>query len=85
MSIEALAMAGADYMECDINIEALERCGSEQPPPYLLADQQYLSIEVHRKGDDKKSVDNGEVVKAKMREWAKAVASKKNALQFEIF
>ncbi|CAK9144057.1 unnamed protein product [Ilex paraguariensis] len=67
MSIEALAMAGTDYMECGINLEAWECCGSEQPPPHLRADQRYLSIEAGRKGDDKLA-DNSEVVKAKMRE-----------------
>ncbi|KAA8546802.1 hypothetical protein F0562_003231 [Nyssa sinensis] len=51
MSIEALAMAGADYRESGIELEALERCGLEQPPPYLLAEQN-LKIEVEKKGAD---------------------------------
>ncbi|OUZ99359.1 hypothetical protein BVC80_715g67 [Macleaya cordata] len=38
ISIEALAMAGADYTECDIDCEEWERDEIETTPPYLLAD-----------------------------------------------
>ncbi|KAA8546801.1 hypothetical protein F0562_003230 [Nyssa sinensis] len=79
MSIEALAMAGVDYMECGIDVEAWEsRGGLDQPPPHLLA-------EVEKKGADKIMVVNSELVKAKLLEWAKAVASiMGNASQFEM-
>uniref|UniRef100_A0A7N2M109 Uncharacterized protein n=1 Tax=Quercus lobata TaxID=97700 RepID=A0A7N2M109_QUELO len=50
MSIEALAMAGADYVECGINLEALERSGWEQTPPHLLADEQSFNIGNEEKG-----------------------------------
>ncbi|KAK8672963.1 hypothetical protein V6N13_111319 [Hibiscus sabdariffa] len=36
-SIEALAMAGVDYMEWGMDIEEWE-CDDEVPPPHLLAD-----------------------------------------------
>jgi len=36
MSIEALAMAGVDYKECQINLEDME--DEEATPQYLLAD-----------------------------------------------
>ncbi|KAK7858272.1 hypothetical protein CFP56_013028 [Quercus suber] len=50
MSIEALAMAGADYVECGINLEALERSEREQTPPHLLADEQSFNIGNEKKG-----------------------------------
>nr|GLL18875.1 hypothetical protein PRUPE_1G517800 [Ipomoea trifida] len=34
VSIEALAMAGADYLECNVELE------SSLPPPHLLADDE---------------------------------------------
>ncbi|GMI67942.1 hypothetical protein HRI_000463500 [Hibiscus trionum] len=37
VSIEALAMAGVDYMEWGMDIEEWE-CDHELPPPHLLAD-----------------------------------------------
>ena len=52
MSIEALAMAGADYAECGIHIKDMERCAWEQPPPYLRADEQSSNF-----GNGKKDTD----------------------------
>ncbi|KAA8546805.1 hypothetical protein F0562_003271 [Nyssa sinensis] len=78
---EALAMAGADYRECGIELEAWERCGLEQPPPYLLAEQN-RHIEVQKKGADM-SVLHDKLLKEKIREWAKAVASGRTAPQLE--
>ncbi|KAJ7976124.1 hypothetical protein O6P43_005943 [Quillaja saponaria] len=78
MSIEALAMAGIDYRECGINLDEWE--SQEQPPPYLLDDQQDLSsteLDKKKKNNNKRLLANeDEWMKAKMREWAKAVASK---------
>ncbi|KAM0971219.1 hypothetical protein ACFX13_019440 [Malus domestica] len=46
MSIEALAMAGADYMECGINFEEWERNdGVQDPPSHLLADEQSFEVD----------------------------------------
>ncbi|KAI8030559.1 hypothetical protein LOK49_LG01G02301 [Camellia lanceoleosa] len=61
MSIEALAMAGVDYMECDIDLEAWERCGQEQPPSYLLAEKHSSNHQNVKKGttDDKLIIING--------------------------
>ncbi|GKV23428.1 hypothetical protein SLEP1_g33161 [Rubroshorea leprosula] len=73
MSIEALAMAGADYIECGIDVELWENGGKEeQPPVYLLADKISGSVEVERKG---RSDEKERMVKAKMLQWAKLVAS----------
>ncbi|KAG6768458.1 hypothetical protein POTOM_027375 [Populus tomentosa] len=38
-SIEALAMAGVDCVECGISFEERERRDVEKTPQYLLADQ----------------------------------------------
>lgn len=72
MSIEALAMAGMDYAESHIELEELECCGWEQPPPYLVAEQT-LGIDI---------VDNQEQMKERMRKWAKAVASMNETVIF---
>lgn len=40
ISIEALAMAGADYIECNIDFKEWERWQmTEPPPPHLYADE----------------------------------------------
>lgn len=65
MSIEAMAMAGMDYKECDINLEEWETHYQEQPPLYLLVERDEL-VNVAAKLI---------IMKAKIREWAKAVAS----------
>jgi len=39
MSIEALAMAGADYKKCHINHEEKEGRDEDHTPQYLLAEQ----------------------------------------------
>ncbi|GLT33739.1 hypothetical protein SLA2020_083030 [Shorea laevis] len=73
MSIEALAMAGADYRECGIDVELWESGGmEEQPPVYLLADKISGGVEIERKG---RSDEKEQMVKAKMLQWAKLVAS----------
>ncbi|KAL7255042.1 hypothetical protein ACSBR1_009245 [Camellia fascicularis] len=79
-------MAGVDYMECDIDLEAWERCGQEQPPSYLLAEKHSSNYQNVKKGItvDKLIIINGELVmRAKILEWAMAVASMKNASGFE--
>ncbi|KAJ0018347.1 hypothetical protein Pint_12245 [Pistacia integerrima] len=84
MSIEALAMAGVDYAECGIYVEAWEHGGLEQIPAYLLAEQRLST-----KNEQKRSevlVVNEQWLKEKMLEWAKAVASvnqTKTKLQFQ--
>jgi len=60
MSIEAMAMAGKDYKECCIT---LEECDPQQPPLYLVAEPNELVKVAAVK------------IKAKIRDWAKAVAS----------
>lgn len=87
MSIEALAMAGADYMECAIDLEVLE-CSRrlENSPPYLLAEQSSIirsdqfKLRHKRKctGDQHvlRPVVDRDQMKARIREWAKAVVSK---------
>lgn len=65
MSIEALAMAGADYVECGIDLDLLDSRDREDPPPYLLADDAF------EKGHDDSS--DGEM-KERLIAWAKYVA-----------
>ena len=74
MSIEAMAMAGMDYKECAISLEEWDQRGPEQapPPPYLQAEHNvFVDVDV-------------EWMKTKLREWAKAVASKKEQALFLI-
>ncbi|CAB4283799.1 unnamed protein product [Prunus armeniaca] len=61
-----------DYAESRIELEELEYCGWEQPPPYLVAEQT-LGIEI---------VANQEQMKERMRKWAKEVASMNETLIF---
>ena len=75
MSIEALAMAGADCMECGIDLEVWEAGGSTQPPPHLLEEKILSSTEVGRQSYNDKKKMNEERVKAKIRQWAKAVVA----------
>jgi len=63
MSIEAMAMAGMDYKECAISLEKWNPLCPQQPPLYLVAEHEEL-VNL-----------NTEMMKAKIREWAKAVAS----------
>ena len=79
MSIEALAMAGADYMECGIDLLGWETGGSTQAPPYLLVEK-IPGIEAGTNCNDDKQKANEERAKAKMREWAKAVAAMNRSL-----
>ena len=73
MSIEALAMAGADYMECGIDLQVWETAGSTHPPPHLLVEN-VPGTEAGTKCNDELKA-NEERAKAKMREWAKGVAA----------
>ena len=75
MSIEALAMAGVDYMKCDIDVEKWERCGEKQPPSHLLAEGNVPSNEIFMEKD--------KLIRARIQEWAKAVASMKTTTHFD--
>ena len=79
MSIEALAMAGADYMECGIDLLGWETGDSTQAPPYLLVEK-IPGTEAGTNCNDDKQKANEERAKAKMREWAKAVAAMNRSL-----
>ncbi|KAE7998062.1 hypothetical protein FH972_002640 [Carpinus fangiana] len=76
MSIEALAMAGVDYTESGLRLEEWpeKRSGLEQPPLHLLAEQNSCTG-VEKMGGDVILVANREWTKARMREWARAVAA----------
>ncbi|QCD98647.1 hypothetical protein DEO72_LG6g3369 [Vigna unguiculata] len=63
MSIEAMAMAGMDYKECGISLEKWNPLIPQQPPLYLVAVHEEL-VNLRAEG-----------MKAKIRTWAKAVAS----------
>jgi hypothetical protein len=75
MSIEALAMAGMDYRESGIKLEEREKSGLEQPPLHLVAEQNSCVEDEKMGGGDVIFEANGEWTKARMREWAKAVAA----------
>ncbi|KAL5818154.1 hypothetical protein ACOSQ3_022053 [Xanthoceras sorbifolium] len=47
MPIEALAMIGAEYTECAIQLKVWEDGGFEQTPPYLVAEQNANTIPQH--------------------------------------
>ena len=76
MSIEALAMAGADYEECSVNLEIWEGFETEEIPAYLLAEEDEQSP-----GIKKKSINDlackSEGFAAEILVMAKAVASNK--------
>ena len=80
MSIEALAMAGADYAECGIHIKDMERCAWEQPPPYLRADEQSSNFGNGKKGADILIVNmcSGQQKKQARRKGLKHVTKNKN-------
>ncbi|KAJ6737213.1 hypothetical protein OIU85_019292 [Salix viminalis] len=71
-SIEALAMAGVDCVECGISLEERERRDTEKTPPYLLADQGEGGVENHLE-KDKVAVKQW-LVKNKMEAWLKVAA-----------
>ncbi|KAL3591573.1 hypothetical protein D5086_010213 [Populus alba] len=70
-SIEALAMAGVDCVECGISLEERERRDTEKTPLYLLADQGEEGLKTHEK--DKLMVEQW-LVKNKMEAWPKVAA-----------
>ncbi|KAK9904494.1 hypothetical protein M0R45_000717 [Rubus argutus] len=49
MSIEALAMAGADYKKCRINLDEKEGRDKDHTPQYLLAEQNSNGSESNEK------------------------------------
>lgn len=71
MSIEALAIAGADYVECGIDLDLLDSKDREDPPPYLLADDAFK-----KSHDDFSEGEWNEDKEMKVRliAWAKYVA-----------
>ena len=75
MSIEALAMAGADYEECSINLEIWEGFETEEIPAYLLAEEDKESPEIMKSIND--LVCKSEEFAAEILVMAKAVASNK--------
>ncbi|KAK7379479.1 hypothetical protein VNO80_04940 [Phaseolus coccineus] len=57
-----MAMAGMDYEECAISLEKWNPFCPQQPPLYLVAEcEELVDLAAER-------------MKAKIREWAKAVA-----------
>ncbi|KAK2651800.1 hypothetical protein Ddye_011656 [Dipteronia dyeriana] len=52
MSIEALAMAGVDYVEWGLDVEEWEREDSELPPPHLLAEEEEEQQQHHCESRD---------------------------------
>ncbi|KAK7306025.1 hypothetical protein VNO77_43939 [Canavalia gladiata] len=80
MSVEALAMAGVDYMECyAINHGALLEQSFKQLKPKVESDRS-LSPEGDKSHSTSLNLDIGmEWLKKKMREWATAVASNNEA------
>ena len=74
MSIEALAMAGADYLQCSINLEMLEGLGTEETPAYLLAEEDLQTPVIKTSIDD--LVSKSEDFAARIVGMAKAVISR---------
>ncbi|PON47654.1 hypothetical protein TorRG33x02_133470 [Trema orientale] len=82
MSIEALAMAGLSYSECGIALKEWEPHSLEQPPEHLLLE----GTEIDKGPPVLKTVKvDGELLKAEIRKWAKAVVSiKESAAQSQV-
>ncbi|KAL3721743.1 hypothetical protein ACJRO7_034135 [Eucalyptus globulus] len=78
MSIEALAMAGADHAKCDIKWQDFD-LDAEPPPPHLLdEDNDILNSIVDARDDCRRrslGTDEDRRMKLKMVRWAKYVAS----------
>lgn len=72
MSIEALAMAGADYIKCGINLQELEREDLEKTPQHLLAEQRHRNKSEENERD-KMPLEKWQEMKEDMEAWAKAV------------
>ncbi|KAG9451499.1 hypothetical protein H6P81_011464 [Aristolochia fimbriata] len=51
MSIDALAMSGADYVQCGIDFDEHEEREAYEVPPYLLADEGIFVMDYHDEGD----------------------------------
>lgn len=62
-------MVGADYKEYGFDLQVQEQACLEQPPPYLLAEQNSF-IEAKKSIAD---IDK-ERLKTSLRKWAKAIA-----------
>ncbi|KAK3030992.1 hypothetical protein RJ639_035743 [Escallonia herrerae] len=72
MSIEALAMAGVNYLEYGVDNDAWMGCGHEQPPPQPVEEQK-LSTRVEKKSNAGLVLHEEEQMKAKLRKWVKRV------------
>lgn len=76
VSLEALAMAGADYVDCAIDFDSLD----EDYPPYLLAANEGRDGE-----DDKQMDDDKKETKELLVSWVKMVASSIRSLRRLMF
>ncbi|KAL9148014.1 hypothetical protein ABFS82_12G013600 [Erythranthe guttata] len=56
VSLEALAMSGANYLEVGFDINEWEQMESEVPP-HLLADEEEENVEEEKKKIERKKVD----------------------------
>ncbi|EEF29552.1 conserved hypothetical protein [Ricinus communis] len=88
-SIEALAMAGVDCVECGINLEETERRNMEHTPQYLLAEEEPGKKEGEigdkdNNNNNKLMAENWQV-KTKMEACVKAVASNVNTKGRKLF
>ncbi|KAK2655699.1 hypothetical protein Ddye_008751 [Dipteronia dyeriana] len=76
MSMEALAMAGVDYVEWGLHVEEWEREDSELPPPHLLAEEEEEEQQQHH---HRESCDIGGVTLdcnpriSKRRSWIRVI------------
>ncbi len=71
----------ADYVECGIDLEALERSEWEQTPPYLLADEQSFNIGNNKKGADILVGNMCRGQKKQLCTYGKALVSKNEKLK----
>lgn len=77
MSIEALAMAGADHVKCSIKLQDFNT-DAEPPPAHLLdEDDDALNSIADARENCRRSleIDEDQRMKLKMLGWAKYVAS----------
>lgn len=84
MSIEALAMAGADYIQCGIEFHEYDEQDEHGPPPYMLAGTGDEDIDDQEQKDARggrvscvspqQAHLRDELIKYRLMLWAKHVA-----------
>ena len=81
VSIEALAMAGTDYLEWGMDVEEWERYDVEPTPPHLLADDDEddyheIAANLHKESEQRRNV------KEMRPKWLSVILMVKTIMRF---